>query len=89
MLIRGPGGEKKSLSDTCKDPATYERLTDAYVSFKIEDSGQDDEVHVDLRRAREILARIMRRDFYHILDKVNISQGQNEVLAGMIDNEVV
>ncbi len=85
-----------TLAETCQDPAAHERLVDAYVNFRINEGGDGDgdgdggeAVPEGLRRARQILDRITRRDFYRELAEVDLADPDFADVAGMTDDEVL
>ncbi len=67
-----------SLSKSCDDVAAHLKMTDASVNNRIVDS-QDPE----LEYARELLDRIERRDFYHVVASINVGASGPEQVKGM------
>ncbi len=83
------GGAPMSLSDTCAHPPAHEKLTDAYVQFRIEEAvdAAEGKVPEDLIRAKEILDRMVRRDLYKVVCEINVADKPE--LAKMSTEEVI
>ena len=69
MKVRGTGGRLLSLSESVNDVMAHERLYDAKVNSRIEDSEDP-----ALEPARDLLDRIERRDLYDAIHTVDVTQ---------------
>ena len=66
--MRGKDENLLTLSESVNDVVAHERLYDANVNSRIEDSESP-----ALERARQLLDRIERRDLYVALHTVNVA----------------
>ena len=69
IKVRGKGGNLLTLSESVDDVVAHERLYDANVNSRIEDSEDS-----ALEPARELLDRIERRDLYDAIHSVDVAQ---------------
>ena len=69
MKVRGTGGRLLSLSESVNDVMAHERLYDANVNSRIEDSEDP-----ALEPARELLDRIERRDLYGAIHSIDVAK---------------
>ena len=67
VKIRNSEGQEFSLSSASLNPSAHEKLTDAFVEFKI-----TEDLNPLLRPAQQIIQRINRRDFYKEVTEINL-----------------
>ena len=83
--MRGKDGNLLSLSESVDDVVAHERLYDANVNSRIEDSED-----AKLEPARELLDRIERRDLYVAIHTVDVAKNTGAVpVRGMTADQVM
>ena len=71
IQVRGQNGQIFSMSEACQDIIAHEKLTDDVFSRII----YCDSDHPDMVQAKEIIHRILKRDFYQSLGSIKLKTG--------------
>ncbi len=80
--MRGSGKQEFCLSNSYQDVLAHQKLRDEFVEYLIMESDNP-----ALQPAREIIERIHCRDFYHIVDVIDVHKHRKQ-LNDLSDQQV-